>query len=46
MVGDATGDVGARGGIVSGDILLDMSGVRVGVVLVVRRLYIILIFVR
>ena len=39
MVGDATNDVGVLGGIECGELLNDVICVRVGVSLVVRRLY-------
>ena len=45
MAGDATNDASVLGGVECGDVLLDVSGVRVGVWLVVRRLNILLVSV-
>ena len=45
LVGNATNVVGVLGGIDRGDVLLDVGGGRVGVLLVVRRLFLLLVLV-
>ena len=45
MAGDATDDMGALGGFDCGDLLIGARGVRVGVVVAVRTLYIMLVHV-